>query len=128
MKVASDGIYYFKVPSDNLEIGKLIFIHMFVGNDSETKSVRSSTYDDEGENAVFVNDNGEVITKVPASKDVNVAAYMEADTEYTPVVTTSDSTTTPSQYHGSGGGGGCNSGIFSGMILALGLALVFKQN
>ena len=128
MKVASDGIYYFKVPSDNLEIGKLIFIHMFVGNDSETKSVRSSTYDDEGENAVFVNDNGEVITKVPASKDVNVAAYMEADTEYTPVVTTSDSTTTPSQYHGSGGGGGCNSGIFSGMILALGLALVFKRN
>ena len=127
MKVDSDGIYYFKVPSDNLEIGKLIFIHMLVGDSSETKSVRSSSFEDDGDNAVFVNDNGDVITKVPASKDVNVAAYMEADTEYTPVVTTSDSKTTP-EYHHSSSGGGCDSGIFSGMILVLGLSLLFKKN
>ena len=74
----------------------------------------------ETESAVFVNDNGDVIDTVPASKDVNVTAYMQANTEYTPVVTQVVDTDTASS-----SGGGCDLGGL-GIFAILSVALIKK--
>ena len=91
----------------------------------------------------FLNDDGEVVTTVPANKHVNVAAYMEPGYTYSPIITTKASsssgetpggdtggntggntggdtggTDTPATHSVGGSEGGCDSG-FSFMALAL---------
>ena len=117
MTVAANGIYMFKVPESNLTAGVKIFIHMLVPDSATIGSVKVA--EKETESAVFVNDNGDVIDTVPASKDVNVTAYMQANTEYTPVVTQAADTDTASS-----SGGGCNSGL--GIFGLLTVALIKK--
>ncbi len=122
MKVSQNGIYYFKVPSTNLEAGESILPHMLVSETSSGNSTRNSSVTDESDNAVFVNDSGEIITKVPAAKDVNIVSYMKANVTYTPVVTTAG-TVTHSRSHSSG----CNAG-FSGLaMIALALCVMRRR-
>ncbi len=75
----------------------------------------------ETDSAVFINDSGEVIDTVPEDKDVNIAAYLQADTEYTPVVT---EVSESSSGNIGGSGGGCNA-VNSWAILML-LAAMLK--
>ena len=104
MRVSTPGIYLFKIPADNLIVGTKIFIHMLVDDSVSSGSSESfKVAEEETQSAVFINDNGDVIDTVPASKDVNVAAYMLADTDYTPVITQAAENDTPGS-----SGGGCN--------------------
>ncbi|MBR1486894.1 MAG: hypothetical protein IJ597_06535, partial [Synergistaceae bacterium] len=110
MRVSTPGIYLFKVPADNLIVGTKIFIHMLVDDSVNSGSVKVA--EEETKTAVFMNDNGDVIDTVPATKDVNVAAYMLADTNYTPVITQASDDNAPGS-----SGGGCSS--MRGNILML---------
>lgn len=143
--VNEKGIYMFKVPSSSLTglaTGTKIFIHMIVSGNVTTPSVTLGAVKvavTDSESAVFVDDNGNVIKTIPSSGNVNVAAYMEANTAYTPVVTkvadTTDTTnpTTDTENKNNGNdispsGAGCDLsglGIFGFLIFAT--ALKFKK-
>ena len=97
--VNTNGIYTFTIPASSLTglaTGTKIFIYMIVdnGNSANLGAVKLATATD-AKTAVLVDDKGNVIDSVPASGNVNVAAYMEKDTEYTPVVTQEADNTTP---------------------------------
>ena len=125
MKVSQNGIYYFKVPSTNLEVGESIRPHMLVSETASGSSMRNSSVTDESDNAVFVDDNGEIIDRVPAAKDVNIVSYMKANVTYTPVVTTVG---TGSSYTGRHHSSGCNAG-FSGLaMIALALCIMKRRS
>ncbi|MBQ6114787.1 MAG: hypothetical protein IJL11_05370, partial [Synergistaceae bacterium] len=69
----------------------------------------------EESNAVFLDDSGNEITQVPASKYVNVAAYFEPGKAYEPAITATSS----DQPLGVGGsGGGCDAGL-GAIVLAM---------
>ena len=128
MSVKTSGIYMFKVPEDNLTAGTKIYIHMLVDDSVVLGSVKVAEKD--AKSAVFVNDSGEVIDTVPATLDVNVAAYMAANTAYTPVVTQEADTTGSKNNSGnndngvSSSGDGCNAGL--GIFGLLPVALIKK--
>ena len=88
MSVDVEGIYVFKVDLSDLEEGALIFLHMrpldkeFTGGELHASDTESDY--------VFLNEKGEETKNVPSSHEVNVAAYMEADTNYAPIITTTE--------------------------------------
>ena len=84
-----------------------------------TSSAETSSYK-------FFDADGNVITRIPASGDVNVAVYLEEGT-YIPVISSSASTEDgndeKSQSGNSGGSGsGCNIGVNAALIMLAGFS------
>ena len=133
MSVNEPGIYTFVVPKDKLTAKAKIFIYMIYDDLLGSVSLGSLKVAAEkaAKTAVFVDDEGNPIETVPDSGNVNVAAYMEKDTAYTPVVTqAADTTTTPNNEtpkdddndSPSSSGSGCDVsgiGIFALAVLTL---------
>ncbi|MBQ7544865.1 MAG: putative Ig domain-containing protein [Synergistaceae bacterium] len=119
MQVTKSAVYVWAVDLSNLNVGDIIILHMFP--ESDARNAEFSAAEAEEDVCVFVDDDGNEVTNVPASKSVNAAAYMEAGTTYAPVVTTASAPET-SDTLGSNGGG-CSS-VPSALAL---LALLFLR-
>ena len=94
MVVTRPAIYVFGATLNNLEAGATIFLHMMSDSSSANAAVFSSAADTE-DAYTFLDDNGNEVTKLPANKHVNIAAYMEPGKTYAPVITTGSSSPTP---------------------------------
>ena len=91
-----------------------------------------SSADDAGDAYTFLDDYGNEITRVPANKHVNIAAYMEPGKTYAPVITTgTESSSSPddskNEIHGSSSGGGCDSGFSVYVLALLGMSLALRH-
>lgn len=104
-------IYTFEVTLSNLNEGDDISIQTneTTTGSSSAAGVLAAAGSDK---AVFLDDSGNVITKVPANKRVNVAMYMEPGKTYSPVISTS----APAGNDPGSSGGGCSAGF---TVLAL---------
>ena len=126
IKVETTGIYVFSVEPEkfsDLEPGWPIFIYMFL-EPVEAGTVEISAAEENA--AIFINEAGESIDKLPEDKKVNIAAYMEANKDYTPVIATEVSS--DDQYAIGASGGGCDSGIgLAGLIALTGLLAAIKR-
>ena len=131
--VDKPAVYVFGVDLDNLEVGAYIFLHMM----AESTASDAAAFYSSAENSAytFLDDDGSETKVVPANKHVNVAAYMEPEYTYAPIITTKpssseedDPSTDITTTYLSSSGGGCDSG-FSFMALALlgGLGLLAKK-
>ena len=69
---------------------------------------------EDGEECLFLNDNGEKITTIPSGGHVNAVVKLTANTTYAPVVTAETGSPTSSK-----GGGGCDAGFAGIALLAL---------
>ena len=122
--------YVFSIPRNTFNNAKLaygneIFLHMLPDNASgETASLAET----ETLDYKFFDADGNVITNVPASGDVNVAVYLKEGT-YIPVISSSTSEADDGDADdeksnlGSGSGSGCNIGVNAAIILA-GISLI----
>ena len=115
MSVDVAAVYVFGVTLD-LEPRTPIVLHL-MPTAAETASV--SVAADSEEAYTFLNDDGEEVTTVPDNQHVNVAAYLEPDVTYSPVITTSstDDTEDPGN-----AGGGCST--FDSLAPAMMLAVM----
>ena len=104
MRVDSAGVYVFGVTLDNLEAGALIFLHMMAEDDNASVSAISAADAGTEYAYTFLDDDGSETNTVPANKHVNVAAYMEPNKTYAPIITTasSSSSNTPTDNDNSG--------------------------
>ena len=122
MSVDVAAVYVFGVTLD-LEPRTPIVLHL-MPSVAETASV--SVAADSEEAYTFLNDDGEEVTTVPDNQHVNVAAYLEPDTTYAPVITTSASssdTDTDTDIPDPGdAGSGCNA--FDSLAPAMMLAVM----
>ena len=117
--VETAAIYVFGVSLDNLAPGAAIFLDMTTTPINAGSLEASENYTGD---YTFLDDSGNEVYTVPANRHVNVAAYLEPDYVYSPVITTSSSGT-PSVVGSSSGG--CSS-VYGGLLLA-GLALVIRR-
>ena len=113
IKVESTGVYVFNVPSEKfsaLKPGWPIFIYLFV---DPVISEAFDTSSGEENAAIFINEAGESIDKVPDDKVVNIAAYLEANKDYIPVIATEKKGEVDHKNNSimKSDGGGCDSGI-----------------
>ena len=116
MRVTSTAVYVWAVNLASLDIGDSINLRMFPESDAEV-----SASDDSDETGKFIDNEGNEVTRVPASKTANAVARMEVGKTYAPVITTS------AQYAPVGSsGGGCESG-FSATAIAV-LAFFIRRN
>ncbi len=127
MSVDKAGIYLFKVNRNALSsfTGMKFFIRMIVTsliNGSSVDEVLAAADNNGNSAGVFVDDDGNILETVPATGNINAAAYMSADIEYTPLITTAAANSNASL---GGSGGGCSS-FFASSIL-LGLAILIKR-
>ena len=125
MSVDKAAVYVFGVSLDKLSEGAAIFLHLMA---EDVNAAELYASDSDEDTYAFLNDNGEEVTTVPANKHVNIAAYMEPDVEYAPVITTStkdsgDSGNTNLRDPGSSSGG-CNAGL---SVLALAAMLFIAR-
>ena len=125
MSVDKAAVYVFGVSLDKLSEGAAIFLHLMA---EDVNAAELYASDSDEDTYAFLNDDGEEVTTVPASKHVNIAAYMEPDVEYAPVITTStkdsgDSGNTNLRDPGSSSGG-CNAGL---SVLALAAMLFIAR-
>ena len=120
MRVEKPAVYVFKVALDNLSEGMQIFLLLNPEPTAYNSGLRASDVSNAGgKNYTFLDDDGNEITRVPANKSVNVAAYMEPEFTYAPLITTEaansgkdDEPDKPdNKTTGSSGGGGCNAGM-----------------
>ena len=121
ISVETAAIYVMGVSLDALNVGDPIFLDMTMTPKTATDSVKTSeNYDGD---YTFLDDSGEEVSTVPAKKHVNLAAYLEPNYVYSPVITRSV-TSTGGQMAVSSSSGGCSAGIsFAGLILLAGLAI-----
>ena len=126
-KSTKDFWYTFAIPRNTLNNAKLayadeIFLHLLPDNVSGkvTSSAETSSYK-------FFDADGNVITRIPASGDVNVAVYLEEGT-YIPVISsssTSEADNGDDKKSVSGGSGsGCNIGVNAELIILAGFSLI----
>ncbi len=87
MRVNSAVVYVWGLDLSTLTAGDYIFMHMMP--EAVSASGFSAAADSSGNGYSFLDDSGNVITRVPASKKVNAAAYMEPAYIYSPIITTS---------------------------------------
>ena len=114
MSVDKAAVYVFGVSLDTLSEGAAIFLHLMA---EDVNAAELYASDSDEDTYAFLNDSGEKVTTVPANKHVNVAAYMEPDVEYAPVITTS---TKDGDTNGPGTpGGGCNTGLTALALAAM---------
>ena len=134
MSVDKEAVYVFGVDLSSLEAGAYIVLHMT----AEAKTANTAAFYSSAENNVytFLDDDGNETEIVPENKHVNIAAYMEPEYTYSPIITTKSSssgddsgtdtdTDTIANDPGSPGGG-CDSG-FSFVVLAV-LGLLAKKH
>ena len=88
--VNNPAVYVWGQDLSSLNEGDYIYLHMFPEATTAAASFSASA-SDESEICAFLDDSGSKITRVPASKKVNVAAYMTPEYTYAPVITTSKS-------------------------------------
>lgn len=148
VRVQKPAVYIFGIDLSSLSVGAQIFLHMMPQPDTAADAEFSAEADTENA-CMFLNDEGEEITTVPENKHTNVAAYMEPNYTYAPIVTVKASsseggdtpgsdtpgtdtpgtdtpgTDTPTTGSVGSSGGGCDSG-FSFMALAV-LGLLAKK-
>ena len=129
---ASNANYYyvFAISRNTLNNAKLayadeIFLHLLPDNVSGkvTSSAETSSYK-------FFDADGNVITRIPASGDVNVAVYLEEGT-YIPVISSSSKSEADNgdaddeKTIGVGSSGsGCNIGVNAALIMLAGFSLI----
>ena len=140
IRVDIPAIYAFAATVSNVRAGLRMRLHMMPQRDTTNAAEFTAAEDTDTEDAyMFLNDDGEEITTVPENKHINIAAYMEPDYTYGPILTVKESSSEGGDDTGGGGdtpttgsvgssGGGCDSG-FSFMALALfgGLGLLAKK-
>ena len=144
------AVYVFGVDLSSLSVGARIFLHLMPQPDTTAGAeFTAAASESEQDACMFLNDEGEEITTVPENKHANVAAYMEPNYTYAPIVTVKASsseggdtpgsdtpgtdtpgtdtpgTDTPTTGSVGSSGGGCDSG-FSFMALAV-LGLLAKK-
>ncbi len=132
LTVTKENYYVFAIPRNTFNNAKLvyadeIFLHLLPDNDASDKVTPSA----ESGDYKFFDADGEVITRIPASGDVNVAVYLEKGT-YIPVISSSaseDDNGNKKTVGGSrGGSGGCNIGVNAALIMLAGISLItFKR-
>ena len=121
IKVSEDNIYMFGVPLDNLTAGATMIWEVVVSNAANDEILEASAAEDD---AVFIDNNSNIVTTVPSDKYVNVAAYFEAGKTYSPTIRT---TTTDTRDAGVGSASsGCSAG-FGAMVSALAAAFFISR-
>lgn len=138
--VEKPAVYVFGVDLSDLDVGARIFLRMMAEPISaQASAVFYSSEETTGDVYTFLDDDGNETEVVPANKHVNVAAYMEPEYTYAPMITTKTSSSeggdtpgsdtpgsdTPAAGSAGSSGGGCDSG-FSFMALAV-LGLLAKK-
>ena len=86
MTVNKSAVYVWGVDLSSLTSGDYIFMHMLADSSATAAGFFAAA---ENDSCAFLDDNGNVIARVPASKRVNAAAYMQAGNSYAPIITTS---------------------------------------
>ena len=115
--------YTFAVPRNTFNNAKLayadeIFLHLLpTANNSEAASAAKTL------KYKFFDSDGNVITRIPPSGDVNVAMYLEEGT-YIPVISSSGSGADGNAAKSSGSSSGCNIGMNAALIMLAGLSLI----
>lgn len=135
IRVTKSAVYVFGVQLDDLDAGAAILLHLMPESAANSAKFTASASDNDA--YAFLNDSGEKVSTVPANKHVNIAAYLEPNVIYAPVITTSSS---GSGNGGSGdgdsdnklndpgsSGGGCSSG-FTAITLAAIVLFMKKHN
>ena len=107
MRVERPAVYVFGVDLSDLNVGARIFLHMMAESVTAQAAVFYSSAEDTTDVYTFLDDDGNETTTVPANKHVNVAAYMEPEYIYAPIITKASSS---SEGDNSGGNSGDNSG------------------
>ncbi|MBQ7154410.1 MAG: SYNERG-CTERM sorting domain-containing protein [Synergistaceae bacterium] len=138
--VPRPAIYVFGVSlaETGLSVGDPIFVLM---NVNAVSGAQVSASAEEDGACVFVDDDGNQLDTVPASMNVNVAAYMEPGNEYAPMITTADDSAGGNDTPNNGGntpndntadndvgssGGGCDAG-FGVLALAVLAGLTLRR-
>lgn len=117
-------IYVFGVSVDNLVAGSTMTWTPHVSSSSTGEYLTAS---EEEENATFLDDSNNIVTKVPANKHVNVAAYFEPDKTYSPTITTSTTPSTSGDIIGiTSSSGGCSAGL-GALVSALAAAFFISK-
>ena len=123
MSVDKEAVYVFGVDLSDLEEGAYIFLHMM----AESKATNAAAFQSSAQETAytFLDDNGSATKTVPANKHVNVAAYMQPDYTYSPIITTSSSANKGTI---SSPGGGCSTvNTLAPMMLAVLLLIARKK-
>ena len=98
MSVNKAAVYVWGLDLSSFNIGDSIVMHMMPTALSAASVSGFFAAADAGDSYAFLDDNGNKITTVPASKKVNVAAYMEPAYTYAPIIAVKDtSSETPAE-------------------------------
>lgn len=130
IRVTKSAVYVFGVQLDDLDAGAAILLHLMQESAANSSEFSASASDSDA--YAFLNDSGEKVYVVPANKHVNIAAYLEPNVIYAPVITTSSSGSgdgsSDNKLNDPGSsGGGCNSGL-TAITLAAIVLLMKKHN
>ena len=144
MSVDKTAIYVFGVSITNLAYGTKIFLYMMPEYISSSSGFTASETDYDA--YIFLDDEGNQTTKVPGNHHVNIAALMEPNVVYSPVITTTaqssegdssnnsggnnsggNNSTDTNDAGGSGGGGGCTTGLTSAYLVLGVMALTLRK-
>ena len=115
--------YTFAVPRNTFNNAKLayadeIFLHLLpTANNSEAASAAKTL------KYKFFDSDGNVITRIPPSGDVNVAMYLKEGT-YIPVISSLGSGADGNAAKSSGSSSGCNIGMNAALIMFVGISLI----
>ncbi len=116
-------IYVFGVSVDNLVAGSTMTWTPHVSSSSTGEYLTAS---EEEENATFLDDSNNIVTKVPANKHINVAAYFEPGKIYEPSITTSTPSTSGDIIGITSSSGGCSAGL-GALVSALAAAFFISK-
>ncbi len=118
--------YVFAIPRNTFNNAKLvygneIFLHVLPDNASDEVELSEETGDYK-----FFDADGNVVTRIPASGDINVAVYLEEGT-YIPVISSSaseDDDGDNKKITVSRSSSGCNIGVNAALIMLAGISLM----
>ena len=124
--VTEEYYYVFAIPRNTLNNAKLvygdeIFLHVLPDNASDEVELSAETVDYK-----FFDADGNVVTRIPASGDVNVAVYLEEGT-YIPVISSPASEADDGDNKKtivSSSSSGCNVGVNAALIMLAGISLI----
>ena len=108
IRVSEDAIYVFNVNVANFTTGYTMIWEVTVASSETDELIQASA---EEKNAIFLNDDGDIITTVPANKSVNVAAYFEAGKTYSPVIRATATAPETGKTGVGSSSGGCSAGL-----------------
>lgn len=122
--VETAKIYVFGVSVDNLVAGSTMTWTPHVSSSSTGEYLTAS---EEEENATFLDDSNNIVTKVPANKHINVAAYFEPEKTYSPTISTASTPSTSGDIIGiTSSSGGCSAGL-GALVSALAAAFFISK-